>query len=347
MAELLKKAGFGILVVAITAGIYFFMFVDKATQQDALRYSLAMIGDRMFKLMPSGAEKNKLQLQYEDFIKQAEARQIPPGDIEKVAAQVLSVSYQDTIMEPDIKSLYVKLGLDTLKGRGTWLASPKPDESQSEKLPLPEKKLPPPVHDNKTWDSLNIRLNSVAEFDLKMRKMMDRDPRRRHGMHRQIHIIADSGIKIIIDDSLRYKFRQDQFDNMSRDLHKLEKQRIIVWKKNYMRQMERQMIEMQEQLKHLQHTQKLEHLQKLQQLQELQQIPMFKFHHLEALKSLDSLKYLEVITSLKVTFPESLQVLLSDSINRIVEQNLEAAGILRVETRRPPPPPPPQPPPEN
>ncbi|MBN2088336.1 hypothetical protein JW964_01930, partial [candidate division KSB1 bacterium] len=208
MAELLKKAGFGVLVIAITAGIYFFMFVDKQTQQDALRYTLAMIGDRMFKLMPPGDEKDKLLTQYDDFVKQAVARKIPPGDIEKVAAHVLSVSYQDTILEPDIKVLYSKLGLDTLQKKGTWLDSEQPRPLSPKTIQEP-KKTPPPsvVQDDNTWDSLNIRLNSVAEFDIKMRRLMARDPRRRHEMHRQIHIMADSGIKIVIDDSLRFKFR--------------------------------------------------------------------------------------------------------------------------------------------
>jgi hypothetical protein len=246
MSELLKKAGFAVLVVAITAGIYFFMFVDKRTQQEALRYTLAMIGDRMFKLMPTGNEKAQLQTQYDDFIQQAVARKIPPSDVEKVAAQVLSITYQDTILAPEIKVLYSRLGFDSLKGRGTWLNTNQPAPAEP---PVKITAQQPVAHDNKTWDSLNIRLNSVADFDIKMKQMMARDNGRRHAMHRQIHIMADSGIKIIIDDSLRLKFSDRNFKNMNADLQKLEKQRIIVWKKSYMRQMEGQLQEMQEQLK--------------------------------------------------------------------------------------------------
>ncbi len=338
MSELLKKVGFAVLVVAITAGIYFFMFVDKRTQQEALRYTLAMIGDRMFKLMPAGKEKVQLQTQYDDFIQQAVARKIPPGDVEKVAAQVLSITYQDTILEPEIKFLYSKLGFDSLKGRGTWLDTKQPAPAAP---PVKITVQPPVAHDNKTWDSLNIRLNSVAEFDIKIKQMMARDNGRRHSRHRQIHIMADSGIKIIIDDSLRLKFSDRNFKNMNADLRKLEKQRIIVWKKNYMRQMEGQLLAMQEQLK------QLHQLQKLEQLKALQHLPFMglrELRHLEALKSLDSLKYLEIVEKMEFALPESIQVVWPDSIHRIIEQNLESAGIIKVEVKRTPPPPPP---PEN
>lgn len=329
MSELFKKIGFGILVVAITAGIYFFMFIDKKTQQEALSYTLAMIGDRMFKLMPPGTEKNRLQIQYADFIQQAAARRIPPKDVEKIAANVLSVTYQDTILEPDIKVLYSKLGLDSLKGKGIWIDTDKP-------APVPAKTVPPPVvQDNKIWDSLNIRLNSVAEFDRKMKRMMAQEYPQRHAMHRQIHIMADSGIKIIIDDSLRFKIHEKQFREMSKDLQKLEKQRIIIWKKNYVQQMEAHLQEMQEQLKQLHHLQKLENLKELQHLQFLN---LKQLRHLEALKTMDSLKYMELIDNLKVSLPESIRIVLPDSIHKIIEQNLKATGIFRFENKRTSPP---------
>ena len=308
MLKVLKNIGFFLATIIITAAIFWLVFINKESKQDVLDYSLGLLGEKLMAMVPEGEEKKPVKDLYENFLAQAKQKEVPPEKIENVAASILNLSNMDTVVTAKEAEAILKLSLaepikieqaaaDTfttrsIKRKPRFIAVAPPP-------PKPPKKRSP-----EEWTIVGERIKSAYEFNSEYQQAMRNYYRKLHDPHLRMKFHVEDGLKISIDENLKPEFDRRKFKRLQEKMKKMEKERIIVWQKNFSEEMR----EEQERLKH-----ELESLKKLKELEKLGEVP-----GLEALESLQALKSLEAL--------QHILVVNADSIRIIVEKSLEKAG---------------------
>ncbi|MDW7682333.1 MAG: hypothetical protein SCK70_17345 [bacterium] len=92
MGKALKNIGVFVIAISLTAVIFWLVFLDKESQEIVLEHSLNMLGNKLLAMVPEGAEKGGVKQMYDNFVKQASAREVEPEQVEQVAASILNLS---------------------------------------------------------------------------------------------------------------------------------------------------------------------------------------------------------------------------------------------------------------
>ena len=316
MGKALKNIGFFLVTIILTAAIFWLVFIDKKSKQDVLEYSLGLLGQKLMAMMPDSSNTKPVQALYDDFVAKAKNKEVSPDKIENVAATILNLSNIDTVVTPREIEAIIRFSLaepvkiervvypettcvDVKKHLPEFVAVPPPP-------PEPGKKLSP-----EEWHILGERIESAYKFNREYQKAMRKYRPKRNEQQFQMQFKVDDGLRIAMDANLKKQLEQEKYQHLQKELQELEKQRIIIWQKNFQEDMRKEM------------EKKRQELESLKQLQELEKLKELKgLNGLEALQSLESLKNLEAL--------QYVPVVNADSIRIIVEKNLKAAGV-RVE----------------
>lgn len=295
MENLLKKIGFVLLTLVLTIGIYWLVFVDKATRQDALEYSLNLLGKKLLAMVPDTADKQPVQMLYDQFVKQAKYQEISPERIERVAANIMNLSNIDTAITPQQAEAILRWSLAeplraTASDESTVVILDQPIAPEAIVVVPPPPPRPRPEELKKTGE----RIKALYMFNLAMQKAME-DKQQRTG-DRRLHVMyhVDDGLKIVIDPKFKFQFSSPENKQLHLTMQRLEKEKQLIWQENWQQELERQKEQYQR------------HLEKLKELQQLQQLD--RFQQLESLKSLEALKNLDVLTSLPAILIDSAHI---------------------------------------
>ena len=293
MWNALQKIGFFLVVLILTAAIFWLFFLDKQSKQNVLEYSLSLLGDDLMAMVPEGADKKPVQELYDSFLQKTKQGKVEPKQVEYVAANIMNLSNAETEITPEQAEAILQLSL----------SSPERIERIGEEThePLTEE----PHFSSEERKSLGERLKTLHEFNSEMKEAMRDYAPKQEKRQRQIHYRIEGDLKIAMDKNLKAEFDRDEFKQMAKELKQLEKERIFEWKENFTEELEQEMESL-----------RLE-LESLKELTELSQLEALK-----DLESLESLKSLEKLESL-----EFMPVIDADSIRAIVEQSLKAAGL--------------------
>ena len=334
MGKLLRNIGFGVIVIALTAVIFFIVVENKKVKRDVLEYSLDLLGSKLFSMVPESADKKALKEKYDKFMQQAVQREVPPEQIEVVAANILNVSNMDTILTLEQAEAVLNLSLETplqIKlENGEWIES-KGEKGSAALAPIPRAPKKQIAHE--TWDSLGERLSSMYQFNENIQEIIRENIERQRDLRQHMQYRFDSGLRLALDEKLRTRFDRREFRRLTRDLKRLEEKELLEWRENFAEEMKAQMEQMRQELKSLKELKQLHQLQglhrlealksleSLERLESLKTIPISlkALQNLETLKSLESLKSLEALKHIEV--PDA------DSIRKAVEKSLEEAGI--------------------
>ena len=187
---LVKKIGFALLVFFMSVGIFFLLSNNEQIKTNILRTSLELFGKELLAMVPEGNEKDLLVDRYNQFINKAENDEIPPEKIEKVAATILNLANQDSVIsaEKAIDALELSelepISNDSLSIRSSFIKR------------VPDFRMPLPflwkLHDKKHMELAN-RLTAAREFHVFMRNMSIPDSclddMKKHYDFKQIHIV--------------------------------------------------------------------------------------------------------------------------------------------------------------
>jgi len=154
------------------------------------------------------------------------------------------------------------------------------------------------------WRIAGERIESAYRFNSEYQEAMKQYEKQLHDQHVRMKFEVENGLRIAIDANAKQDFDHERFAKLHEEMKKMEKERIIVWRKNFREEMRKKRDKMKCEL---------ESLQKLKELEKL-----------EAMKGLEGLEALETLKNLEVL--QYIPILNADSIRIVVEKSLEEAG---------------------
>jgi len=316
MLNTLKKIGFFVVTIIITTGIVWLVFLDKESKRDVLDYSLGLLGEKLMAMVPEGSDRASVQEVYNKFMTQAKQQEVAPEQIETVAANILNVSN----MEGTITSEQAKALLEVSLSKPVKIERGVPDSIEflvtTETSPV---MVIPPVPEKfevtvGTYKDLGERLVTLYKSNKEMQEAMRENSEKMREHKLKMFYRIDKDLQLVMDEEFKEQLKEKKFRRLSRKLRQAEKNHIVVWRKNFGEDFQKQMKKMNKELASLE---KLKQLEKLEQLGQLKGLEALK--SLESLKCLESLKYIPVVNS--------------DSIRIIVEKELMDAGVYQKCTK--------------
>ena len=222
---LFKKIGFALLVFFMSVGIFFLLSNNEQIKTNILRTSLELFGKELLAMVPEGNEKDLLVDRYNQFINKAENDEIPPEKIEKIAATILNLANQDSLIsaEKAINALELTdlepISKDSLSIRSSFIKR------------VPDFRMPLPflwkLHDKKHMELAN-RLTAAREFHVFMRNMSIPDSCL-DVMKKHYVFMADSGLRIVMDMNIEKAMPVERVKSLEDKIGVLEEQNQLVW----------------------------------------------------------------------------------------------------------------------
>lgn len=266
MKKSLRMAGV-ILVLGIGAvATYQLAYQSKI---GALDKYMVLLGDKLMNMVPEGSGKQALASYYDDFISRVKNREIEPERVERVAAVILNAANTHQTITPQQAESLIKVAA----------YHPMPDTMEAV-YPHPEAAKPAHPQD---WESLGERLKSVYEFNEEMLKKTKTFTEKQSQLAENIRFQVENGLKVIVNAREEADISNNTLGQLSAEIQNLEKQKLIIWQKDFKEQMETQMKQMQEQLEQVQS--EIENRHQVAKAQERTVIEITR-----AIKSLDSLQ---------------------------------------------------------
>jgi hypothetical protein len=201
-------------------------------KKSVLRPTLEALGTQLFAAVQDDSDKSALKKEYETFVSQAEQNEIPPAQIEKIAANILNLSSQDTVVSSKdamrmilLPSTGVGVSHDRAEGH-----EPPPDMDKG--FPPP----PPPgeygdVAEPANPQELAERLQHLQSFSNDWKRIA-RQNRQYPTYRTSIAFSADSGLRVVVNSELRKVIKEKEWADMERGLRELERNRLIHWQKS-------------------------------------------------------------------------------------------------------------------
>ena len=310
MSKALKNIGFFLVTIVLTAVIFWLVFVDKESKQGVLEYSLGLLGEKLMAMVPDSEEKQPVQALYDDFVAKAKNQEVAPDKIENVAATILNLSNRDTKVTPQEAEAIIRFSLaEPVRIESAYPESVCVEEREREPRFVMVAPLPPPKGKQKLspeqWIVVGERIKTAYDFNSQYQKAMQEYHKKIHDPKLQMQFKVEDGLQIALDTNLKQQLDQKKYRRLHKEMQGLEKQRIIVWRKDFSEEMRKEMEKRRQDIESLKQLNELEHLQELKGL--------------ESLKALESLKSLEVL--------QYIPVVNADSIRIIVEKSLREAGV--------------------
>ncbi len=223
----LRKIATGLLVIVISSVIFFLLVSDRKTKKEVLRPTLEALGEKLFAAVQPDSAKDDLQRDYQDFVKQAEAKEIKPEEIEKIAADILNLSIRDSmISSKDARKILafrektppLPLSHDDMTAR---------DPSAPKTVPW-GKRLKPPLYEMNE-EELAERLQKMHEVERKLQHITINIKREKNALpHDYLVFKADSGLVVKVDMEVK-KLLQEKDRLLAQQLSELEKKKWLQW----------------------------------------------------------------------------------------------------------------------
>jgi len=265
----LKKAAQAVgLVLFILLGVVAIYNLAIKPRIVNLDQYVELLGDKLLTMVPEVSGKEKLAEMYQGFLERVRKREVDPAQVERVAAGILNLSNAHETLTPEQAEAVMRL------------ASAMPESDSARKTPAP---LPSPT--SREWDNLGKRLEKALEFNEKMKELPRPSEKREKPLTTQIMFRVDNGLKIVINSNVRAELNQQEFRELSKEIQILEKQKILLWQKDYEKEMAAEMRKAEEELKRVQKELSEQNIKVEVQVQNALEI-------VKSLKELDSLRIL-------------------------------------------------------
>ena len=106
MGRFIKNVFIFLGVLILSLAILYFLVQDKKSQENVLHSSLSLFGERLLAMIPQQSEKESVKEKYDEFVKKAAEKEVPPEKIEIVTSEILNASTtNETLAAEDAKEL--------------------------------------------------------------------------------------------------------------------------------------------------------------------------------------------------------------------------------------------------
>ncbi len=220
--QIVKRLGLGVLVLWLSTAIYLLLVDGRGLKKSVLRPTLEALGKQLFAAVAEDNEKEKLVEQYSDFIIRAEKREIPPQQIEQVAAEILNLTKEDSVISGrDALNILLPAeahaaGFAEKQLSRTVMITPK-----APNIGVATAGIMDP-------EALADRLRQIQAFHDEYKKI-SRHNKAIRDLRTQFTFCADSGLRVIVQDDAKAKILTGQLTTMSKELKELEKKRLLAW----------------------------------------------------------------------------------------------------------------------
>jgi hypothetical protein len=209
------------------------MVDSKRLKKSVLRPTLEALGTQLFAAVQDDSDKSALKKEYEMFVSQAEQNEIPPAQIEKIAANILNLSSQDTVVSSKDAMRMILLPSTGVGVSRAWAEGHEPPPDLGRGFPPPP---PPPGEYGNAAEPANPqelaeRLQHLQSFSNDWKRIARRN--REYPTYRtSIAFSADSGLRVVVNSEIRKVIKEKEWADMERGLRELERNRLIHWQKS-------------------------------------------------------------------------------------------------------------------
>lgn len=246
MSKTVRNVGLSLVVVAYIVLVVFFLVRDhKDDLSNALGNSLDFIGSKLNAMVAEPSEKEEIVKVYGDFKKKVLDKQVPPAQVESIAANILNLSNSGVTITPSQAENILQSGfVFGMKSDSAMIDSLRyklgdPEIPIVSFVPEPRK----PVQEEELVE-LGIRLGKIHEFDIKIHETLkDRfgDKRKeRKELLRHMRYDSKNGLKLMVDPQAKERVAPKEFAELDKELGLLQKEKILVYQKNLIKELEKE-----------------------------------------------------------------------------------------------------------
>jgi hypothetical protein len=219
--SMVKKLGTAVVVLLISSVVFYIFVKDEQFKNDLLRTTLSAFGEQLLAMVPASEEKVVLEKKYQDFLQQTDKNKIPEEKIEKVAAAILNLSNQDTVITA--KDAIAALDFNALEeppGTSVALEAP-PIERDTHRNEDKSVSMTPFRYDR---ERLAKRLSQMKELDFQINCLSPSIPTKD-----KILFTADSGLRVTLSTELKTAINSEKCPTLEKYVQNLESQKLLVW----------------------------------------------------------------------------------------------------------------------
>lgn len=285
MNENLRNAGILALLFLTVLAIY---FLTSQARSGGLDEYMVRLGDKLLTMVPDGSGKDALADAYGDFAEKVRRREVEPERVERVAAGILNASMTSDSLSPAQAEALLNLAafvpVDTVGAPRAAVPAP-----------------PPPARSD--WERLDKRIRIVYDFNETMAEKRKEIAPLQQSVTGTMVFRVEPDLTVTIDQALQNALSQKEMQKVAQEIRQLENQQIVIWKKDFQKELQAQQEQMKIELRIMQ-----QELEKLKSMQINIVLPEI----VNSIKTLDTLN---------IPIPVNI-----DSIMQEVEKSLEAAG---------------------
>ena len=213
---------YGLVVVLIALGMVGYAIF----RENKLDGSLSEIRARLVEMIDESS-REAVARHFDRFQEKVLAHEVPPEEVENIAANVLNLSNSGSTLTPEQATLMLDMASSAVEV--TLLPSPADTDATPPLAAVaPRPPAPPPPVEPVALDALGERLESMLDFDGEVRRVMDARRVDRRELARHVRYRFDEGLHIDIDVDMDEAMKQQ----LAQQVEQLEKRKMIVWKQN-------------------------------------------------------------------------------------------------------------------
>ncbi|OGC01675.1 hypothetical protein A2V82_03075 [candidate division KSB1 bacterium RBG_16_48_16] len=222
--KIIKNVSLALLVVLLSAAIFFTFTKDKRLNDNVLDSTLGLLGDQLFAMVPDGEKKDALQKKYKEFLGSVDKDEVSPARIEKVAAAILNETSQDTIDADNIMA--------TLEPQEPTISEvEKKDKQTGERGGIARfrtfPRIPRHVDGERSWspqdyDKLAHQIQQVSDFHRDLLKELPKFKKEQHFVFK-----ADSGLSIEFKPDVKTYMKIAQKNQLMQQFTELQKEQLL------------------------------------------------------------------------------------------------------------------------
>lgn len=199
--------GYGVLIacsLVLLAGLVIY----QEFKQDVLAYSLELVGDKLVDMSPKQEDKAAIAAIYDTFKERVLAKEVPPAQVEHVAANVLNLNRNGAVLTPEQAAAMLEPPMLSIAASD---AAPGPSELQ-------------PISPD-SWQDVGERIKKACEFENRVQEIVRVSQAEGLALKEQIHYECKDGLRVAMDAKLGKLLAKELPDNLSA----LEKEAMVVW----------------------------------------------------------------------------------------------------------------------
>ena len=225
MKNVIQKILFFLVSVILTFFIYWLVFLDKESKNDALNYSISFLGERLLSMIPDSLGKSSIASLYSNFSQKVNQREIPQDQVEIVAANILNLTTLDTVLTPAEAAAALNFSSTDSNRKIVILDIDKGSQPIREPGIVVRNSSSEPE-----WKNLGLKLKEMCQVSQEISDVLrENNETVRTNVVTPIFFQVNEQIRAIVDSSFLGKIEATRDEKLLVKLKKLEQANLLIW----------------------------------------------------------------------------------------------------------------------